>query len=237
MSDVKIYQVFYLKKQKSQLDSAFIPLDNTENKTPEEHEYPLLCKLFEQNKDADYLWGMVSFRWHEKVSYTGTSFIRWITANPGYDVYVADTFPRPQYVQHNKYTNIFVQGEDCHPGMMQYFNRLSNILGYNIDLSVENIPIEYMIFAHYYVGNKRFWNSWMQFLLKCIDITKNDNELYEFAYVKTSSYRNFKNLKNFCFVVERLAPFFLYTHRSEYRIILNPTPVKNLVHVPRVLRS
>lgn len=228
---IKIHQVFYEENQKQLLDNSFIPLDNIKSKLNDEMEYPLLLSLFEENKDFDGYWGMVSFRWREKVERTGDSFIQWMRNNPGYNVYFPDTHPAQLILSNKEVPNIFAHGEKCHPGMIDYFNRLCSILGHEIDFTQE-FPSEYMIFAHYYFGNKKFWNAWIPFLNNCIEISKNDSQLYKFMYETKSKHRNYE-VKNFCFVVERLAPLFLYTHKNEFNVLRY---VGKLKHVPNLLR-
>lgn len=198
--EIKIYQNYYLEEQKQYLDPAFVPHDNLENKQPELHEYPILKKLQKENEsisDED-LWGLVSWRWTEKTRTSGSKFINWIQSTPGYDLYHLN------YDLHSprRENNIIIHGEKNHAGLLSYFQRLSQLMKWDLDLK-SKYDRKYFITCHYYVMNNNRWNEWITFLDNCLEVSYNDELLNH--YIKhTTSKRYGKNVPNFCFVVERL---------------------------------
>lgn len=202
---INVYQNYYLEEQKQYLDKAFIPFNNTENKEPELREYPILKKLQQENANDDLYWGLVSWRWYQKVKINGTSFIKFIENNPGYDLY---------HINHddistkklNTLKNVFMQGEVHHKGMRKYFLRLIEIMGLDIKIN-QQLDQKYFITCHFYVMHSSFWNKWINFLDRCLQTSYNDEPLNYYLRVETTS-RYGKRIPNFSFVVERLIVMF-----------------------------
>ena len=210
---VKIYQTYFQEDQLQFLDPAFVPNNNVENRYPHFHEYPLIKDLYSKMSDFDGHWGMVSWRWKEKTHLEGKLYLDWINNNPGYDVYFINPFME---VPAN-HPNVFHHGECCHGGMIDvYMNRLLKLLNVEMNLRTEHFPLEYFITCHYYVGNKKFWNGWMPFLEKCIQLSYNDPMMNEYMFHTTTYYRNSYKIC-FPFVVERLINLYLYLYR-EFKI-------------------
>ena len=133
--NLKIYQAYYDEAQLPNLDPVFLPFDNTNNSTPHLREYPMWQKLYEEHKDTDAHWGLMSWRWLQKTNLPPAQFRDWILANPGYDVYHIDPFPDLP----NQYMNIWTQGDVWCPGMNDFCNRLFPKLGIHIQLSSSNM--------------------------------------------------------------------------------------------------
>lgn len=214
---VKIYQGFFDPKQYRHLDKAFIPFSNIENEKPDWHEYPLLKKLHEKNINYTGYWGLVSWRWKEKTKMDGKDYISWIKSNPGYDVYLINPFPHVV----ESYNNSMCQGETDHPGITNCADRFLKHLGYDFTMECVTYPLNIFSTCHYYVGKAKFWDKWIAFLDLAIEVASRDQEMYDWLFVKTCTYRD-KQLINFPFFIERLVSLFLYLNSSEYKVLHYP---------------
>jgi hypothetical protein len=225
--DIKIYQTYFDQSQLGVLDPSFIPFDNTSNEQPLLREYPLLKKLHEQNANFDGYWGMTSWRWYEKTKLSGAQFISWVQDNPGYDLYHVNHYPK------YRDKNIFWQGEHCHGGMLDCLRRIITILGYNnFDFDVK-YPREYFITCHYYVATNAVWDRLIDFFNKCVEVSNQDKQVYEYMHVGKTRHRS-EHIINFSFVMERLPALYLLLHQ-DIRIKEYP-PIATNDNIPRALR-
>jgi len=216
MTPIKIYQSFYNIDQTSRMEEAFIPYSNTKNFYPELREYPLLKTLYEENKDLNGLWGMVSWRWTEKAHISGSQFLTWIRSNPGYDLYHYNHDVDGMF----KNNNHFVQGEPFCPGMIDYTNKLLKKL--KVKGKIEDMKISrlYYTCSHFYVGNQLYWKNLIEFIDKCVEISRKDSKMSEYLFVKKSIHRD-QPLINFSFVIERLPSLFLHLNPN-YKVLSYP---------------
>jgi len=212
--NLQIYQTYYDPAQLSKLDSSFIPFDNTENKEPNLREYPMWKKLFEQHKDSDAHWGLMSWRWHEKTKIAGYQFKKFIEMNEGYDCYHFDPFAN----LFTQYKNLWVQGEQWHPGMLKYANKLFQKLG--IKEKAEELQYEREDFGtcNYYVANSNYWNNLLKFMDYCIELSKQDEEMNKYIFVDGRMY-NGHVIPNFSFVMERLFSLHNHLNKNLFKII------------------
>lgn len=211
---VKIYQAYYLQEQLAFLEDSFIPFDNTANEYPDLREYPLMQTLFALNeKDTETShWGMVSWRWREKVGIPGDKFIDWMLENSGYDIYNLNPYNSTLI-----YNNSFVQGEIWRPGMLQYTNSLLRELGYYENIETIVFPINILSYCNFYFGNQKFWREYLSFCEKCIAITKQNHEMNNYMFLEKLPHRE-SLLINFSFVIERLPMLFLYLNMDKFKV-------------------
>lgn len=194
-----LYQSYYSEDQLESLDPVFIPYNNLQNPKPLLREYPMWKNLYEKHGKTDAHWGLLSWRWHQKTHLSPLIFKEWILENPGYDVYHIDPFLDVAV----NYTNIWTQGDQWVPGMIDFCNKLFPKLG--IDTKVEEFVYDPEDFAtcNYFIGNKVFWKSYIGFLDKCLNIIEEDEDLHYYMYDKKIPY-NGDMVPGFPFVNERL---------------------------------
>lgn len=224
--EIKIYQNYYLEEQKQYLDTAFIQYDNTDNKEPELREYPILKKLQQKHCNDDLYWGLVSWRWEEKVKVDGKNFIQFIKNNPGYDLYHINYDHKG--AQNTK--NFLEHGELHHKGMRKYFQVLNGMMNWNLNTSQQLEP-KYFITCHNYVMHASIWTRWMEFIDECLRISYNDEKLNSYLMVETSQ-RYGKRIPNFSFVVERLIVLFCLLENLKVIEYFESTK-----HIPNRLRK
>lgn len=204
-----IYQTYYEESQKEKLDVNFIPFNNIKNKNPELREYPLWKSLYLKHRNTDAYWGLLSWRWFEKTHLDSKEFKSWILNNPGYDVYHIDPFLDIAL----NYKNIFIQGERWRPGILSCCNLLFPKLG--INMKAEDIEYKPDDFAtcNYFIGNSIFWENYILFLDKVIEISKEDLEIKKCMFEDKQPYNGIA-IPNFCFIVERLFSLYCYIDKS-----------------------
>ena len=205
----QIYQAYYMEEHTARLDTDLIPYNNIGNNSPL-LEYAIWKNLYKKHHSDDSHWGVLSWRYKEKIPLPGKLFKGWINSNPGYDVYHVNP-----YLGIIQFPNLWIQGElSGHVGIIRYINRLLVKLGYNFNIvTLEYTADEYST-CHYFVGNDKFWTRYLEFLDHIIKVSKQDFILNDYMFNQLSSYRNGKNgannkpLINFPFIVERLFTLF-----------------------------
>ncbi len=194
-----LYQAYYQQEQLTHLDSTFTPYDNTANSEPHLRELPMWRKLLEQHKDSDLHWGLLSWRWLQKTGVPPIKFKEWILANEGYDVYHIDPFAHLA----NEFPNLWVQGNIWHPGMLEFARILFPKIG--IDTPVEQyryLPEDFGT-CNYFIGNSKFWTSYLGFIDLCLKLCDEDERLSNYIYKEGREY-NGHFIPYFSFVIERL---------------------------------
>ena len=204
-----LYQSYFNEKQKPQLDPAFIPWDNTANRTPHMREYPMWKNsTFKHQNEPEAYWAILSVKWMEKTNLEPAKFKQWILDNPGYDLYYIDPF----YFTPEQYKSTWHQGEQWHPGIMRWHDLLVKKM---FGLTTDKIRFtqDDFITANYYVGNAKFWVPWMKFLDRCLYAATEDEYMFNFLYNMGGMY-NGAWVPNFPFVTERLVTTFTVINRE-----------------------
>lgn len=215
--NVRLFQVYFDKSHYEYLDSAFIPYNNLINPEPNKREYPTWSEMRRAHKNFSGYWGIMSWQFSKKTNLKGHEYLDWILKNPGYDIYHINPYPEVTAF----YDNVWTQGERWHPGILKYINKLLVLLGYNFKM--ENFPFIPNQFStsNYYVGNYKFWDSWMNFLDYCLDISNQDEELLNYLYNDGNNY-NGKWVPYFPFVTERLFTLHNILKDAEFKILKFP---------------
>lgn len=205
--NIKIYQAFYQPNQQIALENSWIPYNN-EQGDQKYLEYKMWEKVYEENKNKNLHYGVLSWRWREKTFLPSELFDQWILSEPDYDVYFINPFIEILY-----FNNTWCQGEVHHPGMLNFINRLSYLMGYKINFSQFEYKTDEFSTCHYFIGNDKFWSSYFKFLKEIIDIVKNDFVLNRFMFEDIILYR-MREYINFPFIVERLFSLFLILNQD-----------------------
>ena len=200
--DIRIIQSFHKKDQISFLDDAFIPQDNTDNISPELREYRFFLRHYREgmHKEADYT-GILSWKFNHKTKITGKVFIDFIKNNPGYDVYFVNPFLQEVY----HFKNVWLHGESCHPGIIEFVQKILIRLNYNINLKEIKNTHETALYCNFWVGNAYFWDQYMKFTMPIYDYLLNDLTDEEKMFINQPADRcRDATATYFSFIVERL---------------------------------
>ena len=210
--NVSIHQSYYEDNQSILLDPLFIPFNNTINKTPQLREHPLHVKLYDMHKnDSNHHWGLVSWRWKQKLGgSSGNFFLKWIYANPGYDLYFID----PNIVDAAMFKNTFINGDISHPGLLNFTQELLNKMEIDIDLLNDGFHPSLFSTCTFWIGNQKFWDRWFDFWRKCLSTIEQDKKLYAFTYGFAKKTHLGHPIINYPFIHERMISIFLSQERK-----------------------
>ena len=208
LPNIKIFQIYFKPELKVHCDPDFTPLDNTANPRPELREWDVWDREYENilAQDLDY-WGFVSWKFKQKTNLDGKHVLGFMHANPGYDVYLFN----PCIVNEALFANSWEQGDIHHPNISVIGNKFLKKIGYE-DVDVKSIVLDRntTVFANYVVGNRKFWDKFMEFSRKLFTEADRDPEFKQQVFgAGLSNYAHDRSLPNFTFLIERLIPTFL----------------------------
>ena len=204
----QIYQIFYLDYQKSSLEKDFIPYDNRANPRPEWCEYFVFRENFNKGIcSTGHPTGFISWKFNQKTGLHGTDFHQFIRENSGADVY----FINPFVDEAAFYQNLWLQGERNHPGLIELSQHIFDRVGYKIDLKSLVMPFEKSLYCNYFVGNTKFWKSFMEFCEPIYDEIENNLDPESKKFLSQRADQTIKaDYRPFIF--ERLFSTFLCLH-------------------------
>jgi len=212
--NTKLYQICYLPEHFSAVGARFDFWDNTVNVKPELREYPIFERAYTSKltKGLDY-WGLVSPKFEKKANITGGQFLDWVeTVQKTHpcDVY----FVNPVPIVESIFPGTIQHGENCHPGLLGLLQRnISEAAG--IDLASMYMDCNTFSMCNYFIGNRKFWDSYINFVQKFLDSVSKNPEDDELMYRKSANYGPNKTLPYYTFAVERLFSIFLNLERRK----------------------
>ncbi len=163
---VMIWQNYHQPAQRAGLDPAFIPLDGTANPRTEFRELALFARAYHSGRHllAGHT-GILSAKFGAKTGIGGAAFLDFIAANPGADVYFINPFPQNAYFSFN----VWEHAEQCHPGLTALAQQLLWRAGSDICLAtLGRNAADTLLYANYWVGNRRFWDRFMDLVLRLL---------------------------------------------------------------------
>ena len=165
-----IYQIYYSTKLRRFLDPAFIPYENLENERPEWREFHVFRKewLAGTMKRHSYT-GFFSWKFREKARIEGRALLDFAKANPGADCYFINPFPQ-ELIQ---FQNLWLQGEHCHPRLIETTEKIFRDLGYNANLAGSIHTSDVACYCNFWLATPRFWDAYMEFCLPVYDYIEN----------------------------------------------------------------
>jgi len=206
--NMKIFQLYYKPEQVEFLDPAFTAYSNTDNPRPELREWYIWDKEYDNYcKQGLDMWGFVSWKFTDKTGLTGKQVLDHIQANPGHDVYLFN----PCIVNEALFINNWEQGDMYHPNISAIGNSFLKKIGYE-DYEVKEVLLDRTrtVFANYVVGNRKFWDGFMEFSRKLFTEADKDPEFKQQVFgAGLSKYAGDPTLPNFTFLIERLLPTYL----------------------------
>ena len=165
---VSIYQIQYSDDVVGAFDPAFLKYDCRDNPESEKREVAHMLRFYDEGRWKHLgitHFGLVSPKFASKTGVSGESFVNWINANPGYDVYFINPFPQLSWWNFNVWT----QGEFWHPGLTELGDALFSAAGYpiQIELLPRNTAAS-LSYSNYWVGSEGFWDIFMAFVRQLV---------------------------------------------------------------------
>lgn len=196
-----LFHIYYDQKTKESMPDGFKPLDNCNGPPMFREGFPILKTLNESVFQNDDYLGFFSPKFHSKTSLSASDITRMINEDDRQsDAYL--------FTGHwniaAMYTNVWVQGNKCHDGMLDICQELANAAGYNVNLQSSITTLDHAVFSHFFVANARFWDEWKRVVTIYFDmICKNPN-----LGSKHVNYRN-TSMSIHPFVIERVPTMIL----------------------------
>lgn len=209
----KVFQIFFEDFHRELLDPSFVPLNNSGSRS-EFLEFELFNRLSLSDHVAGApLWGALSWRFTEKTGLMGADLLDIIAANPGYDVYYCNPYPKHESLFHN----LWLQGETSHPDFAELARKFHVAAGFSADEVDLVWPAHVYSSANYFVGTPHFWESYLSFMNDAL--ARAEQSLDQATLKKLHSLdaddRNLHAGQSYMpFIVERLFPLFLRTHNQ-----------------------
>lgn len=211
---INLFSIVY-DERSVRKDCQILKLCNLENPKPPLREYYIFQTMYDyliahinSSEEGEYYWGFLSWKFKEKVRYDESIFLHALHAYPEYDAYFINPFEKVL----RRHKNIFHQGEVFHPGITELTRAVLKKAGYSFDITQLVFSSDRQAFCNYFVGNKKFWDCYIQFMSPIVYVMETcfENEfplLFKRADEKIDA--NYMS-----FIIERLFSVFLHTETS-----------------------
>ncbi|EEA00972.1 conserved hypothetical protein [Burkholderia sp. H160] len=139
--------------------AEFLPLVRSDNSRPEWREFKILVDMYRNGDHLrhDYT-GLFSPKFTLKSKISGAAFLEFVQRHPDSDVCFLNPFPQLAYWSYN----VWMQGEQAHPGLVQAAQTLLDASGVNI--AIRDTPRHgpgLLAYCNFWVGSKRFWDEYI----------------------------------------------------------------------------
>lgn len=152
-----VYQIYYDRKQRSQLDKRFVPYFNYPN-DPVFCEYKVMHDNYLRDSNPpSQLVGFFSWKFSQKTGIDGKQFFNFIRSNPGYDVYFINPFPENAFL----FYNIWYNGEYFHRNLIEASSELLAQARFKLNIERQRHDLGNLCFCNFWVGNSYFWDKYL----------------------------------------------------------------------------
>lgn len=206
----RLLQITYDEATKFNIQDGFSELDNSDG-SPAMREVVPIYKYLSQTKLQDDEWvGFFSPKFYEKTKITAKE-IRDVVDNVE-DAVDACLFSGHWHIA-SMYTNVWVQGEACHTGLLNASQQLADAAGYKLNLQTAITPLDKAVFNHFIVAKPSFWDEWR----RVVTIYFNTISRGESLKFKMVRYKN-SALPIHTFVIERVPTMILLAKQMKSHV-------------------
>lgn len=233
---VTVFQIYFDPAHRTELDSAFVPYDNSSSRDP-----LLEFAVFERlSRDEGVrlapLWGAVSWRFGRKTGFSGKAWMDQITSNPGYDLY----FCNPEPENEGLYANQWHRGITAHPGFRELSAVVLRAAGHDAAHLDAITPSSLTSSCNYFVGSSAFWAAYIPFVRGVVDNARRKlpaDVLSALDSAQGDAHGLHGGVSYWPFIVERLLPLFLKGPGQTlkvYKVPLSAAEAKLNAHIKRL---
>lgn len=213
---VRIFQIYYRPEQRQYLDPAFEPYNNEGDDSPL-LEFNVFRKLQNSKhvEGADY-WGALSWKFREKTGLGGRQLREVIASHPGFDVYYCNPFPELEGLYHN----LWLQGETAHPNFLILCREFFQAAGLDEKAFTLLEPSSGFAASNYFVATARFWDGYLRFISKALDMAEKNMSATAKALVYSSSADRMAmhaGASYMPFIIERLFTVYLNQEHGRFK--------------------
>lgn len=157
---VRVYQIYFHKRQLPFLSSEFTPYLNLENDGF--YEAGVFRREFDKNTHLKQPYtGFVSWRFEKKSFVPASEFLKLAQECPGQDVYFLNPFPELCL----RYKNVWLQGGESHPGLLELSQKIFDHVGTKLKLGDLVTDSDNTLYCNYWYGSQRFWKDYITFCM------------------------------------------------------------------------
>ncbi|MCB0187270.1 MAG: hypothetical protein KDE31_23545 [Caldilineaceae bacterium] len=171
----QIRQIFYDAATREQLDSGFIPLDNSANERPDWYEFWVIKNYLERNAlESDTWYGFLSPKFQDKTGMDSNVLLSFLDAceTSGHDVFMAPAHWHDNVMFQNPYLQAEVGG---HTGIVPLAQRFFDHAGLSIDIESSVAHSENFTFCNYVIAKPAYWRAWLRLAQIFFDVTEHDS--------------------------------------------------------------
>lgn len=208
-AEIHLHQIFYDEASRAALDPGFIPLDNLSNERPDWFEYWSIRRFLQRNVlNENDLYGFFSPKFGSKTGLDAQAVRQFIQgrAEPRADAYLFS----PAWGPGCYFSNVFEQGEQYHPGLLDVSQAFFEAAGWRLDLRQLVMSSRTTVFCNYFVATPRFWRRWFEvgeFLFRAAEDPQHPLGRQLVATTRHSQALDIYQLK--AFLQERIGSFLL----------------------------
>jgi len=173
--DLKLYQIFYDESSKGMISDGFIGLDNSAGPSWLYEAFPIY--QFIQNSvslNSDSWLGFFSPKFHSKTNLTSDDIVNTFYKNRDF----CDPFLFSSYWhQAAGNQNVWLQGENNHPGLLYISQLLAHKSNYKINIKSSITSLQTAVFSNYFIANMKFWQEWYRVVSIYFELIKNNQKL------------------------------------------------------------
>ena len=196
-----VHSIFYDSKTRAGIPAEHIPIDNT-NGSQYSYEIEPIYETLAANNFPENAWvGFFSPRLYEKTK------LRYRDLKDTTSLLSDDTeifLFSSHYELVSLFINPWIQGEACHPGLLEISMALAKKAGYSVNLETFIGTAKTSVFSHYFLAKPRFWREWQRLVriyMEMINSSREFKDLGTFHREKITSIHPF--------VVERIPSMIL----------------------------
>lgn len=213
---IHIYQDVYDSVSAKMVSADAIPLERSTN-IEGLKEFQAFRLLLDRGaaEQCDHI-GLFSVKFANKMRITVAEAKAFVSANPGYDVYLFNPYPYESYLFFNQWES----GQFHHPGIKELGLSLFEKFGLGDIETAPRMRATENVFCNYWVGTSDFFRHYVTLM----------NQIAEAMFAQRDRFlRNTWHLDEigtpyFTFILERMLGAILKHERSKFRVLSFPVP-------------
>jgi hypothetical protein len=210
--ELAIHKISYLPEHFEVAQPSYVRnLDNTQG-DPKFFEYTGFFNFYQSGGHRkSEISGIVSPVFEQK-SLVGYQHVHdWISANPGYDVYIINPFPITDTLAHDYWQF----AELTHPGIIEFGQHAIEQIGFELDLGrFPRLKISPTSYCNYWFARENFWEDYLPVLNQLINLMTRTEAL---ANSNTLHYQ--RPMPMWVFFAERFLTTFLVKNLGKYSFL------------------
>lgn len=211
---IDVYQDVYDVISAQMVSAEAKPFVRTEN-VEGLKEFQAFKKLLDNGAAdrCDHI-GLFSVKFPNKMRITVAEAKAFVTANPGYDVYLFNPYPYESYLFFNQWES----GDFHHPGIKQLASILAERFGLGEIEAAPRMRVEDNVFCNYWIGTSSFFKEYVTLMTKIADAMFEQRE----KFLQNTWHMDQIGTPFFTFILERMLAAMLKRDQGRFRALSYP---------------